>query len=166
MDRSDLLEWAHHEHEHLGKLFEDLKDTFSKLESDGFDSARQRDEALNTALDDLEHALDDMLEHFSEEEEVFFVEIEQRFPEFEPQIEALIATHEQLCSYNRTLMRRLGAEREVLFAEIKQTREVLDALVDLLHNHNQQEQEVFVKALQRLSDEERDALLATKQQLG
>ena len=81
IDRSDLLDWAHHEHEHLTKLFDDLRATFNKIAVGELEGA-QREEALDQAVDDLEGALEDMLEHFNEEEEVYFLAIEARFPEF------------------------------------------------------------------------------------
>ena len=77
--KSDLIDTVHHEHDHLGKLFDDLEETFEDLASGDMDSSRYV-EVVESASGDLEVALDEMLHHFNQEEEVFFVEIEERFP--------------------------------------------------------------------------------------
>lgn len=165
IDRADLIEWAHHEHEHLSKLFEDLRSTFNRI-AVGELASEQRDEALDQAVEDLEGALEDMLEHFNEEEEVYFLAIEGRFPEFGEAIAELTQTHEQICDQTRKLKRHLATRRD----EIGQMSVELIALVNelaiSLERHNEREQEVFTQALQQMSEDERLALLDRKRALG
>jgi hemerythrin-like domain-containing protein len=165
IDRSDLLDWAHHEHEHLTKLFDDLRATFNKI-AVGELEGTQREEALDQAVDDLEGALDDMLEHFNEEEEVYFLAIEARFPEFSEQIENLISTHEKLCSRTQRLQRLLATREDDLSEMSGELIALINELTLSLERHNEEEQEVFVQALKRLPEDERIALLDAKKTLG
>lgn len=166
VDRSDLLDWANHEHEHLSKLFDDLRATFNEMAQGELDEEAMQ-EASGQALEDLDVALEDMLEHFNEEEEVYFLAIEQRFPEYSESIEALVRTHESICAKIQRLQRHLVEDREALAGELSAK---LVALVNSLalevERHNIQEQEVFTSALKRLSTDEQIALMARKQSLG
>lgn len=165
VDRSDLIEWAHHEHAHLSKMFDDLRTTFNDMAVGALEGER-REEALDQAVEDLEVALDDMLEHFNEEEEVYFLAIEQRFPEFGEAIGELVSAHERICERTRKLQRHLSARPE----DLDQMSAALIALVNELalevERHNESEQEIFQRALERLSADERLALLDRKQALG
>ena len=165
IDRSDLLEWAHHEHEHLTRLFDDLRATFNQIAVGDLEGLR-REEALDQGVEDLEAALEDMLEHFNEEEEVYFQVIETRFPEFAPKIEALTATHEKICARTQRLQRHLAQRRDEIHEMSAELIALINEVTLELERHNEQEQEVFVQALQRLPENERLELLATKKSLG
>lgn len=165
IDRSDLLEWAHHEHEHLSKLFDDLRNTFNGI-AVGELTGAQREEALDLAVEDLEVALDDMLEHFNEEEEIYFVAIEQRFPEFAEDIDQLKQTHEQICSRTRQLQRHVASNRDTIHEMSAELIALVNEVTLALERHNLREQEVFERALQRIPDDERVALLDAKRAIG
>lgn len=163
LDRSDLLEWASHEHDHMGKLFDDLGETFGRI-ARGELAGKDQEEAVELAVEDLEVALEDMLEHFNEEEEVYFFAIEQHFPEFGAQLEGLVDAHEQICTQIKGLQRscdelRQGAPRQSWGQLNAQVQALVDALVD----HNDREREVFQAALVRLSESQLQELLEVKQ---
>lgn len=165
MTRSDLLEWASHEHDHVTKLFEDLARTFEGL-STGELLGQERADALDEAVEELGMALEDIMEHFTEEEEVYFVAIEQRMPQFQGDIEELVATHEGICvqiqQLEQLLVRRRG-ELDQLTGELDDR---LRELVRAVRRHNAEEQALFDAALRQLSEHERAALLDTKRSLG
>lgn len=170
IDRSDLVEWANHEHVHLSKLFDDLRQTFNEM-AQGELEGDSLDEALALAFDDLEGGLEDMLEHFNEEEEVYFLAIEQRFPEYATQIDHLTQTHEVICEKIQRLQRHIReVERDLETGERQELSARLIALVNSLavevERHNEQEQAVFEGALKRLSVDEQIALLDKKRALG
>ena len=160
IERSDLHEWAHHEHAHLDKLFDDLRATFNAIAT-GELVGEAREEALGEALEDLRMALEEMLEHFSEEEEVYFLAIEQRFVDMTPKLDQLAQAHELICERTRKLKRHLATEDVG-----KETSAYLIALVNELalaiERHNEQEQMVFKEALARMSDDERIEVLREK----
>ena len=161
IERSDLLEWAHHEHEHLSKLFDDLRATFNAIAVGELEGPR-REEALDQAVEDLEVALEDMLEHFNEEEEIYFLAIEGRFPEFGPEIDALKSTHETICARTRRLQRHVGARRDSIAQMSAELIALVNELTLALERHNSEEQRVFEKALNLLSEDERLALMDAK----
>lgn len=165
IERSDLREWAHHEHLHLSRLFDDLRVTFNRIALGELEGS-EREDALDQAVEDLEVALDDMLEHFNEEEEVYFVAIEQRFPEYSEQISALKAAHEDICTKTQTLQRHLGNQRD----KIETMSVALIALVNevavAVERHNGAEHEIFDLALARLSEDDRLELMVRKKSLG
>lgn len=167
MERSDLVEWATHEHVHLSRLFDDLRATFNAM-AQGEWEEEEREEALSQALEDLDGALEDMLEHFNEEEEVYFLAIEQRFPEYGESIEALVKAHEAICDRVQQLQQQLARE-EWGGSSDRELSARLIALVNSLalevERHNEREQEVFSRALQRLSPDERVALMDHKHAL-
>lgn len=163
---SDLLDWAEHEHEHMTRLFEDLNETFVHLSAGGVED---QDDILSQAIDDLSGALEDTLEHFNEEEEVYFAVIEQRFPEFSDDIEQLIQTHEFICEQIKSLKRQIAhvmVQEEVSPQIFEQLSAQVQRLVESMSEHNEQEHHVFHEALARLTKEERQALMETKHALG
>jgi hypothetical protein len=166
METSDLIDWAHHEHAHLSRLFEDLQQTFARIGA-GDLAEEGVAEAVALALEDLTVALEDMLEHFGEEEEFYFVEIEQRFPQFAGRLELLVQAHERICAQTRELERSLRGYRQrggdALWGELGQRVQVLAAEVQA---HNVQEQVVFEDALKQMSEVERQQLMAHKRALG
>ena len=175
LDRSDLAEWAGHEHEHMSKLFDDLSETFRRMAA-GQLVGQEQEEALEVALDDLDVALEDMLEHFNEEEEVYFGAIEQHFPELSHALEELVQAHEDICAMIKGLQRQIvvGTSRASASSRVA-TRAALDvrgldeqvqSLVGALKQHNEREREVFQAALTRLNQEQLEALRQTKQALG
>jgi len=169
IDRSDLVEWANHEHVHLSKLFDDLRQTFNDM-AQGELEGDALQEALSVALDDLDGALEDMLEHFNEEEEVYFQAIEQRFPQYASQIDALVCAHEEICKKIRTLQQCVREYEQPMKGGYKELSARLIALVNSLalavERHNKEEQDVFEGALKHLSVDEQIALLEQKQALG
>jgi hypothetical protein len=166
MESSDLIDWAHHEHAHLSRLFEDLEQTFTRIGAGEVEEGSVA-EVLELALEDLSGALEDMLEHFGEEEEVYFVEIERRAPQFAPRIELLVEVHERICLQTRELerkMRRYKAERGD--AALSALGDGVRALAAEVQAHNTQEQAVFADALRQMSEMERQQLMAHKRALG
>ena len=153
IERSDLYEWAHHGHEHMGKLFDDLRGTFNAIAT-GELVGQAQEVALGQALEDLEGALEDMLEHFGEEEELYFVAIEQRFGEMSHKLDELVAGHERICARTRKLQRHVASQ-----GDLREASGMLIALVNELaldiERHNEREHEVFGEALSRMSDEDK-----------
>jgi hypothetical protein len=166
MESSDLIDWAHHEHAHLSRLFEDLQQTFARIGAGEVEEDSVA-EVLEVALEDLAGALEDMLEHFGEEEEVYFVEIEQRFPQFAARIELLVQVHERICVQTRALdaqIRRYKAEPAA--QSLAALGDGVRALAAEVQAHNTQEQAVFADALRQMSEMERQQLMAHKRALG
>ena len=164
LDRSDILEWAEHEHAHMDRLFQDLRETFARIAASDVSDAQAR-EAVDQAVDDLRGALDDMLEHFNEEEEVYFVAIEGRFPELGPQVARLVHTHESICRKVKRMTHQLAKPLPQVREEVKGLSTQLDELVVTLEDHNEEEQVIFATALKRLSSDERVELLDKKMAL-
>lgn len=168
LERSDLVEWATHEHEHLSKLFDDLRATFNRLAT-GELSDEAHDEALAQALDDLEGALDDMLEHFNEEEEVYFVAIRQRFPELATAVDELVTAHEQICGRTQRLQRQVATSQRGSGGGAQMSAALIALVNELaleVERHNVQEQAILSQALRRLSPDERIVLMDDKRALG
>jgi iron-sulfur cluster repair protein YtfE (RIC family) len=161
LDRSDLLEWAEHEHAHLDRLFHDLRETFAQV-AEGDVGDEHAAELIDQAVDDLRGALDDMLEHFNEEEEVFFVAIEGRFPELGDQITQLVHTHESICRRVKRMTHQLSRPLPQVRADVRSLSVQLDELVGTLEEHNDEEQKIFAAALKNLTSDERIELLDKK----
>lgn len=149
MDQSDFSAWAEHEHEHMFKLFEDLDQTFRRLARQKLKGA-QLGEALEQAIDDLNGALEDTLEHFGEEEEVYFSAIEAHVPALAPQIVELVDAHESICTQIRQLKRQLST---LALSGGAMGGDALESLVGHVHGlvanmraHNTQEHAVFNRA--------------------
>lgn len=155
MDQSDFSAWAEHEHEHMFKLFEDLDQTFRRLARQKLKGA-QLGEALEQAIDDLNGALEDTLEHFGEEEEVYFSAIEAHVPALAPQISELIDAHEDICAKIRQLKRQLSALAlsggVVGDDALKSLVSRVHGLVASMRAHNTQENEVFNHAQGLMGD--------------
>lgn len=156
--KSDLIDTVHHEHDHLGKLFDDIEDTFDTLASGEMDDS-QYVEVVESASSDLEVALDEMLHHFNQEEEVFFVEIEKRFPETEELVAKLTEAHETMCERTRWLHRQINQPPETISDNADEIREVIHQMRVTLSEHTQQETELFDSVLQKMSAAEREKLL-------
>ena len=144
--KSDVLDAVQHEHAHLRKLFDDIADTFRDIR-DGATHQPAKKEAVEMAKQNLEMALDEMLEHFDEEEEVLFVAIEERYPDLEGEIQALVDAHEKLCEKTRWLQRQMRAEHASVFEDIDAVLRVID------------EQQLFDRVLEALPEWERKWLL-------
>lgn len=165
METSDLIDWAHHEHAHLSRLFEDLQQTFERIGAGVLDE-EGISEALEVAIEDLSGALEDMLEHFGEEEEIYFVEIEQRFPQFAPRIELLVQAHERICAQTRELERALVRYKAGEAGELGALGAGVRMLAAEVQAHNVQEQAVFEDSLRQMSEGERQQIMAHKRALG
>jgi len=165
MDQSDLLEWANHEHEHLDRLFRDLRATFGRIAT-GEVEASAIDELVEQAVEDLDAALGDMLEHFADEEEVYFLAIGERYPSYAEQIDGLISTHESLTKRTRSLKGRLKGGPKVVREEAGAFITELNGLFEELAAHNAEEQALFDEALKQLTVDERAELLTHRQSLG
>lgn len=152
----DLIEHFQHEHVHLNRLLTDVAETFGHIAA-----GTLRDEALEdaveTALGDLEEVLEEMLHHFDHEEEVFFVFIAQRFPEYADRIATLTASHEEMYELTKTLQRQVS-ERRQLVDRAPLLRSRLQRLQALVDEHNTQEGEVFARTIETLSRDDRRRL--------
>ena len=158
--KSDLIDRVHHEHNHLTRLFEDLGATFEKIAEGECDR-----ETLESAREDLRIGLEDMLHHFDQEEEVFFVEIERRFPEFADQIAELVDTHEFVCDRTRWLHTVLSRDDDAIAELGDEVHGVLETLSKTLVDHTAQENEIFGAALRQMTPAEREALLREMQRI-
>ncbi|MEM1350061.1 MAG: hemerythrin domain-containing protein [Myxococcota bacterium] len=165
MDRSDLLEWANHEHEHLDRLFKDLRATFGRIAAGEVPAAQMR-EVVDQAVEDLDAALGDMLEHFADEEEVYFLAIQELHPSYSTQIESLIDTHESLTRRTRGLRGKLSAGPKAIQEDAMSLIADLNGLFEELSRHNAEEQVLFDEALKQLTADERAELLTHRQSLG
>jgi methyl-accepting chemotaxis protein len=155
---SDLIEIVHSEHDHLLKLFEDIGQTFEKVAAGELDDVR-REEVLETASDDLQLALEEMLHHFNQEEEVFFVEIEERFPDKADDIARLAEAHELMCDRTRWLHRQLNQSRDTIAERSDEIMKVVKQMRQLLGQHTTNETRLFDAVLKSMPPEERESLL-------
>ncbi len=162
--KSDLIDLVHHEHDHMTKLFGDLRATFEQLAVDEIDDADKR-EIVETAREDLRAAFDELLHHFDQEEEVFFVRMESRFPELAAQIATLVQTHEFVCDRTRDLQTLLQQDVGVIAANLGRVGETLTTLQTTLLDHTNTENEIFGAALRRMTAGEREALLREMREL-
>ena len=156
--KSDLIDLVHHEHDHLVKLFEDIGDTFEQLAEGNISEARYR-EIVESAGDDLQVALEEMLHHFNQEEEVFFVEIESRFPELASDIEQLAETHDEMCQRTRWLQKQLKQAPESIDDNAEEIMAVVRRMTESLYEHTTNEHELFDTALRNMSSDDREELL-------
>lgn len=163
--KSDLIDLVHHEHHHMTRLFEDLRETFARLASEELDAGPRR-EIVETAQDDLQHAFDELLHHFSQEEEVFFVEMERRFPDLSDDIGALVETHEFVCERTRWLQKILQQDTAAIAANVARVHEVLSTLETTLVDHTNTENEIFDTALRKMTPAEREKLLQKMRAVG
>ena len=161
---SDLIDKVHHEHAHLRRLFDDLASSFAKIAAGETGEATQR-EVVAAASEDLEVALDDMLEHFNQEEEIFFVEMENRFPELKPRIEKLVDAHEEMSQRTRWLQEQLAKSPEDLARDLEVVVDVLRSMAQLVDDHTQEETALFDDALEDIPVDERRVLLEKMRQI-
>src|SRR5690554_6120530 len=122
--RSDIIDLIHHEHEHICKLFTDLHDRFEKIAA-GELVEESRDEMVEAAAEELDVALEEMLHHFNQEEEVLFIDFEQRFPELAADVTSLVEAHESMCERTRWLQQQFKKDSSMLSENID---EILDVL--------------------------------------
>ena len=165
LPKSDLIDLVHHEHDHMTKLFGDLRATFEQLgQATGPESEKR--EMVETAQEDLRAAFDELLHHFDQEEEVFFVRMETRFPELGPQIATLVETHEFVCERTRWLQRVLQQGVDAITVNLDGVRDTLSTLQTTLFEHTNTENEIFGAALRRMTPQERESLLREMRELG
>lgn len=163
--QSDLIDLVHHEHDHMGKLFADLRETFQSLAGDQVaDDVKL--ELVETASEDLRVAFDDLLHHFSQEEEVFFVHMEKRFPDLSEEIADLVKTHEFVCERTRWLQRVLTQDVAAVTSNLARIGETLTTLQQTLLDHTNTENEIFGAALRKMSAREREELLREMREIG
>lgn len=156
--KSDLIDIVHHEHDHLRRLFQDISTSFEAV-AGGEVELKDKREELDTAAEDLSVALEEMLHHFTQEEEVFFVDLERRFPELSDDIEELTAAHEAMCERTQWLQQQLSADIDEMADNVGDILDVLDEMVKRLEEHTAEENRIFGLALQRMPREEQDELL-------
>lgn len=162
--RSDLIDLVHHEHAHICRLFTDLYERFEKIAS-GELVEESRDELVEAAAEELTIALEEMLHHFNQEEEVFFVDFEQRFPELAPDVVSMVAAHESMCDRTRWLQQQFKKDAATVSENIDEVLEVLKSMNDLVLKHTLEEQEFFSTVLTKIPAEERRSLLEAVQKL-
>ena len=163
--KSDLIDLVNHEHHHLTQLFGSLHATFEALANGALDP-RERSEVVETAAEDLQTAFDDMLHHFSQEEEVFFVEMERRFPELAEPIAELVATHEFIHERTRWLQNALRFDAGKLADNVAPIHDTLKTLNETMREHTRAENEIFIAALRRMTPAERESLLRRMREVG
>lgn len=161
---SDLLDIVHHEHTHLRRLFDDLLTNFESLQSERLGEV-QEIELINSAAEDLDVVLEDMLEHFNQEEEVFFVELEERFPPLRPRIEKLVKAHETMSQRMRWLKEQTRKDPKELRRNVAIILDVVRTMAQLVEEHTKDETELFEMALENVSGDERKAMLERMRQI-
>lgn len=162
MNNEKLINHIHHEHDHLTRLFDDVYRTFEKLSEGALDDET---EALESASDDLRIALDEMMQHFAEEEEVLFVEIEKHFPQMSDEIASLVQTHEAICDETRWLQKLLTKSPDAIREECSSALDVLDNLREDVRAHSKAESQVYNNALRQLPPSERRRMMQTLQSI-
>ena len=161
---SDLIDTVHHEHAHLRRLFDDLASKFANIAAGEIEENNQR-QVVAAASEDLEVALEDMLEHFNQEEEVFFVEIEERFPDLKPRIRALVEAHEEMSQRMRWLQEQLGKSQQELARNLEVVVDVLSSMAGLVEEHTEEESALFDDVLEKIPAGERKGLLKRMRQI-
>lgn len=161
---SDLIDAVHHEHAHMRRLFVDLVSSFESIARGEVDE-ESREEVVSVASEDLEVALEDMLHHFNQEEEIFFIELEQRFPFVRPRVESLVDAHETMSKRTRWLQEQLARPPEELMRNLEVILDVLHTMARLVDEHTQEEAELFNTVLEAMSPEERRDLLERMREL-
>lgn len=154
---NDVLNHILHEHRHLTNLFDDVYQTFAKL-AEGSLEHQEREDALANAAEDLSIALDEMIAHFNEEEEVFFGEIESRFPDLTPEVAQLVTNHETMAGHTRWLLTFL-ARKERDLSGFQEALLVVSAMREEIRNHTEAESRVYGDALSRMDSDDRAQML-------
>lgn len=161
MSKTDLIDQLHHEHAHLTRLFSELAQTFAGLAvADEVDA-----DLLSTAADDLQTALDEMLHHFSQEEEILFIELARKFPEMRDALGELERNHESITTHTRWLLTLLGRGPDAFLQESKAAIEAVEAVSREIKQHTMDEARIYGDALRRLGPEERRAMMEQLQQI-
>jgi iron-sulfur cluster repair protein YtfE (RIC family) len=150
----DLLGVVEHEHDHLVRMFTDIRSQFDSIASE--DSPPQ--DFYREAIDDLDTALEEMLEHFDQEEQIVFPAIEGFRPDLAARISKLACVHEEICSKTRRL-REVMCDMDELTSDPEEARSLVEFLCHTLTAHMTAEFELFVDALKDVDAAERQALL-------
>jgi iron-sulfur cluster repair protein YtfE (RIC family) len=150
----DLLKMVEHEHEHLVRLFSDIRLQFESIAPN--DSSSR--DFYTQAVDDLDTALEEMLEHFDQEEQVVFPAFEAHRPDLADRIAGLARAHEAICTKTRRL-REIMFQFDDLAADPSEARGLVDFLCRTLTSHTKAEYEVFVDALRDVAAAEQRALI-------
>jgi len=155
---SALIDIVHHEHDHLRRLFDDIAGSFEKIVAGKTDVESEADK-LESAADELGLALEEMLHHFNQEEEVLFVELEERFPELSDDVRGLVHSHETMCDKTRSLKQRIGGPLDEIADRAEDILEVLREMNELLDQHTEEENRLFGLALEKMPEEDRQRML-------
>ncbi len=145
-------------------MFEDIRSTFEQISTGQLEGAR-RHELLESAAEDLEVGLDEMLHHFDQEEEVFFVEIEKKFPELADDIQALVNAHEFLCARTKQLKSLVSRDADTMERHADEAFGMIQELQATLVEHTHDENRIFATALKKMDPNERRELLAEMQKI-
>ena len=156
--RSALIDIVHHEHDHLKRLFGDIESSFDKIVAGQSDVASES-ATLESAAENLQVALDEMLHHFTQEEEVFFVDLEQRFPDLADDIAGLVDAHETMCEKTSWLHRHISGPADEIAENAEQIHAVLGEMLELLNEHTAEENRIFGLALDQMPEQEQQELL-------
>lgn len=161
---SDLIDTVHHEHAHLRRLFDDLASSFADIAA-GETGASSQQDVVAAATEDLEVALEEMIHHFNQEEEIFFVDMERRFPELQSEIDDLVEAHEVMAQRTRWLHEQLDREPEDIARDLEVIVDVLRSLASLVEEHTEKESQLFDTVLQKIPADERRDLLETMREI-
>ena len=164
MSENELLDQLHHEHAHLNRLFTELSETFRRVAA-GKVSDEDADDALATAAEDLTVALDEMLHHFSQEEEILFVELVQRFPELHASVAELERNNESITKETKLLLGMLGRGHQSFRDDFDHAVQTLESVSHKVAQHTKDEARVYGAALKQLAPAERRAMLEQLQQI-
>ena len=158
MSRKDVIHHIQAEHRHLTQLFDDIQLTFERLAATDAKAADEAD-VLECAAEDLEVALDEILAHFSDEEEIFFVEISKRLPGTEGDLQELVNNHETICDHTRWLHTFLSQNPNAIQEGVDDALAVIRQVSNEIRLHTQTEARVYGDALEAMDAKESAELL-------
>ncbi len=162
--QSELIDKVHHEHAHMRRLFDDLAAHFEAISAGEYD-ADKRGQVVASAAEDLEIALEEMMHHFDQEEEIFFVEIEERFPHMEESVSRLVEAHEEMSQRTRWLQEQLTQDTTKMVRNLEVIVDVLGSMAELVDRHTQEETALFQQVLKEMPAGEQDELLERMRQI-
>ncbi len=161
---SELIDKVHHEHAHMRRLFDDLASSFEAIAAGEYGESEQK-RVVEAAAEDLEVALEEMLHHFDQEEEIFFVDIEERFPHLKSKVNGLVEAHEEMSQRTRWLQEQLSQESVKMVRNLEVIVDVLGSMAQLVDRHTQEETQLFQEVLDEMPQDEQQALLNRMQQI-
>lgn len=151
---SDPLSKLHHDHVHLTRLVDGLRENTQAClrdDADPLDLRADFDEFLRIANDEL-------FEHFDREETGLFPFLVEHFPDLRDAIGSLEAGHDRMCG-QLTRMERLVALDDQAFAREVDSLVALFARFDATHaKHARIESDILSAVEARLDPQQRRAL--------